>query len=329
MNTSLAIKVILILGIIALAMWLWYKFWSHFKVPKTGCVCLVSGGIKAGKSTLAVYQAYVEYKRSVRAWRISTFICKLLHKDLPEKPLLYSNVPLGVPYVPLTKSLIERKERFRFKSVIYINEASLVMDNQSFKNELLSEELRVWCKLIGHELHGGKLIIDTQAIGDIAVEVRRNLSEYIYVHHLIKAIPFFLVAKVREERYSEDGVIVNSYNEDVEEKLKAVLIPKNVWKKFDAYCFSWFTDNLNCVENERKVVGSDLKVREIVSFRDYKTLKVQEELKNGNKSRSRWSEVFSKGSSVCELPSVQESQEVQVQGRCGENNGTGSERLED
>ena len=66
MNTSLAIKVILILGIIALAMWLWYKFWSHFKVPKTGCLCLVSGGIKAGKSTLAVYQAYVEYKRYVR-----------------------------------------------------------------------------------------------------------------------------------------------------------------------------------------------------------------------------------------------------------------------
>lgn len=326
MPSSVSVKIIIILGIIALASWLWYKFWSHFKVPNTGCITLVSGGVKSGKSTLSVYMAYVNYKRALRSWRFRVFFQRLLHKTEDEKPLLYSNVPLAIPYVPLTKELLERKTRFRFHSVIYVNEASLVVDNQVYRDMELSERIRLWCKLIGHELHGGygRLILDTQSIGDCAIEVRRNLSEYLYIHHLIKAIPFFLIAKVREERYSEDGTAINAYTEDVEEKLKMVLMTKRIWKKFDAYCFSYFTDDLDVEDREVKVIGNDLKAKEIVSFRDYTTIKVKEDPKRGDKSSSRWSKVFSKG--------VDDSGEVRLSSSCdvsdergrGEIDGTSS-----
>ena len=53
--------------------------------------------------------------------------------------------------------------------------------------------------------------------------------------------------------------------------MKKVIIPKSVWKKFDSYCFSCLTDNLPVSAN---VVTDtdDLKAREIVSFRQFKTI---------------------------------------------------------
>ena len=94
--------------------------------------------------------------------------------------------------------------------------------------------------------------------------MRRASSEYFYVHSLVKWIPFFLIATVREERYSEDGSSVNVYNEDIEDCLKRVIISKRVWKWFDCYCYSIMTDDLP-VENNVIEVQS-LKADKVVSF---------------------------------------------------------------
>lgn len=130
-------------------------------------------------------------------------------------------------------------------------------------------------KLYGHETKGGMVIYDTQAIVDLNCNIRRCLSEYFYIHHLEKRFPFILCAKVREERYSEDGSVVNSYSDDIEDSLKKVLISKRVWKKFDAYCFSSLTDNLPVADKLEYRDKDDLKVRDIVSFRKFRTIKVR------------------------------------------------------
>lgn len=294
------IYTLLILGVIALCLWIWHKIASKFKFPKIGCLTLISGGVKAGKSTFGVGLALQQYKRVHRRWKIRSYFQQLLHKKLDEEPLLYSNIPLACSYVPLTDDLLLRKMRFRYGSIIYINEASLVADSrlgmcQTLSDMTLNERLMLFNKLIGHETLGGSLIYDTQAIGDLHISVRRCLSNYIYIHHLEKHIPFMLIADVREERYSEDGSVINAYTEDVENSLRRVIMSKRVWKKFDAYCFSYLTDNLPVEDKVIEGGAKDLKAREVLSFRHFYTLpakkenKDNKEIKNEKKDDSKHS----------------------------------------
>lgn len=271
----------LLLAICAVAIFLYFYIRKKFKFPVVGSLSLTTGAVKSGKTTFTLGLAISNYKRIHRRWRIRAFFCKLFKKPIPEEPLFYSNIPVSFPYVQVTTDLIERKKRFRYGSVVFINEASLLASNRDFNNLDLSERVMLFNKLIGHETRGGLLFYDTQAIGDMPAVTRRCLGQYFYVHHITKWIPFFLVAYVQEQRYSEDssGNAASFATGDIEDGLKRVIIPKSVWKKFDCYCYSVFTDNLPV---ESKIIilpkGSDLRCTNVVGFREYNSLK-QEDLK--------------------------------------------------
>lgn len=271
------------LGLILLAFFILYKIASKFKVPKIGSLALVTGGVKCGKSTLSVAIALSEYKKRVRKTKIKNFFRKLFKKSLIELPLLYSNVPLGCPYVPITHDLLMRKTRFVYGSVVYLQEASLVADSQLIKDKDINEQLLLFNKLIGHETKGGVLIYDTQSVSDNHYSIKRCLSEYLYIHHLTKWIPFILIAHVEENRYSDDGTIISTQNEDIEHKLKKVVIRKKTWKYFDCYCYSVLTDNLpvkNDVVNNN-IQTRNLKANTIISFRpNFNKVGVIDEKKN-------------------------------------------------
>lgn len=273
MLMSTNISNLILLAVLILVLVLVLKIYRKFKVPKVGCLALVTGGVKTGKSTFAVYLAYVNYKRAYRRWKLRKVLQTVFHRRVDEEPLLYSNIPLSIPYVPLSTDILLRKKRVRRGSVIYVNEASLVADSQLCRDQVLNEQLLLFNKLIGHSSHGGMLIYDTQCIGDLHYSIKRCVSEYFYIHHLTKSLPFLLCANLREERYSEDNVSINTYDQDVEETLKRVLIPKRVWKYFDAFCFSSLTDD--CPVADDVVCGDkkDLKARALVSFRQWKTLR--------------------------------------------------------
>lgn len=260
---------ILSLLLIAALIFFAFRIFAKCKVPKVGCMALVSGGVKTGKTTLAVYLAYKNWQRNHRRWRVRSFFKAIFHLPKDEEPLLYSNIPLAVPYVPITKELLLRENRFRYGSSIYISEASLVADSQLIRDPVLNERLLHFNKLIGHSTRGGQIIYDTQSITDLHYSIKRCLSEYLYIHHLVKWIPFFLLAYVREERYSEDGSVVSVHSDDVEETLRKVIIPKRVWKLFDPYCYSKMTDHLPVVSKVvRLKKGSSLKIDDYVSFRE-------------------------------------------------------------
>lgn len=271
MNFSL----IIILLLVALGLFIAGKIASKFKVPKVGCIALVTGGVKTGKSTFAVNLAIKNYKRVHRSWKIRSVVQRAFGLSIDEEPLLYSNIPLAVPYVELTEDIIMRKKRVRYKSVVYVNEASLLADKMSFKDKEQDERIMLFNKLFGHETKGGLVVYDTQAIVDLNCNIRRCLSDYFYIHHLEKRFPFILCAKVREERYSEDGTAVNTYSDDIEKSMQKVLISKKVWKKFDAYCFSSLTDNLPVEDTVICASKDDLKVHDIVSFRKFNTIRVR------------------------------------------------------
>ena len=179
-------------------------------------------------------------------------------------PLFYSTIPVAFPHVRLSLELIERKERFAYKSVVWIDEATLLADSQLYKDAELNAQLLEFCKLFGHETKGGCLFFTSHCLTELHIAMRRASSEYFYVHSLIKWLPFFLIATVREERYSEDGTSVNVYDHDVEDHLKRVIIPKKVWNYFDCYCYSILTDHLPVAKNV--VNPTDLKADYVVSF---------------------------------------------------------------
>lgn len=258
--------------LIAVAIFFVNKFLSRFKTTKVGSLALVTGGVKCGKSTLSVAIARSEYRARCRKIKFKNFFCKLFNKPLYKLPLLYSNVPLGMPYVPITEDLLLRKKRFEYGSVIYVQEASLVADSQLIRDMDINERLMLFNKLIGHETKGGVIIYDTQCITDVHYSIKRCVSNYFYIHHLTKWIPFFLIAYVQECRYSDDGTTITVNTDDTETKLKRVILLKSTWKYFDCYCYSVLTDDLpvenTVIYNNKKT--KDLKARKILSFRKLK-----------------------------------------------------------
>lgn len=258
------IVLLLICAAIGFGIWLFFKY---FKVPKTGCVSLVTGGVKSGKTTFALQLARKNLaSRQRKVWFINIFR-RLFRKPLLEKPLFYSNIKHTFEYVPLTADLLLRKKRFNKGSVVFISEASLVADSMCWKDENINEALMLFCKLCGHELGpGGKVVIDTQSISDLHYQFERNLSEYYYVHRTISWIPFFLISFVRELKYSADGSTLNVFEDDVEDTLRPLIIPKRRWKEFDAWCYSIMTDDLPVVNETTR--SQNLKVRRPLRFRE-------------------------------------------------------------
>jgi len=270
--------VLVILAVVALLLLL-----RILKIPKFGNMVLVTGGVKTGKTTMTIWLAVRQYRRQLRKYRIGNYIIYPLFHRLPfgvckrlkkrEKPLFYANVPVNVKgYVPITFELLERTKRFRYGSVIYLCETSLVCDSQCIKEPLLNERMLLFCKLIAHETKGGYLFLDTQSISDNHYAVKRTLSTYFYIHHTRK-IPFFCLSWVRELKFSEDSSAVNTFDDDVEKTLQLVIIPKKIWKLFDCYCYSVLTDDLPVVDQTVDVEElQDKKARKIVSFREYQSI---------------------------------------------------------
>ena len=249
-----------------------------FKIPRLGNMVLVTGGIKTGKSMLSVHLVNKLYKKQRFKWKIKCFFLKIfkflkikkfIDKPYPEEPLIYSNIPLNIPFVPLTEKIIQREERLNYGSVVYVCEASLVADSMTFKNDLLNEQMLLFNKLFAHETKGGYIIYDTQSISDNHYAVKRCLNSYLYIHHTIK-IPFFCIMYVRELKYDEDGQSINNFDTDVEEKLKRIIVSKKVWKMYDCYCYSILTDNLP-IDNQL-TTADNLKAEKIISFKKYKSL---------------------------------------------------------
>ena len=245
---------------------------KHFKSLTIPNVYLITGAVKSGKSLLAVHIARKEYRKEVRHWYIRKFFQQLLHRETDMKPMLYSNIPLAkTKFNLLTKDIIMQKVRIPNKSVVLIDEASLLADSMLFKNNDVNNALMRFVKLFGHYSHGGKLIIDTQAICDLHFSFKRCMSNYLYIYSRSK-LPFFTIMKVREMMYSEDNSVVNNVNEDIELSLRKIFIWNWSYKLYDCYCYSSFTDHLAYQVNyevDKKSVKDDLKVYEVVSFHDF------------------------------------------------------------
>lgn len=254
-----------------------FFFYKNYKKLNLSAVFLIDGAVKGGKSFLSVYASVKKYKSNLFKWKILKPFRKLLGKDILP-PKLYSNIPLrNVKYSPLTEDILKRKVRIPNKSVVLLDEASLIADSMSFKDNILNEELMLFIKLFGHYSHGGTCILNTQSIPDLHYNFKRCISKYLYIYKR-KKFPFITIFKVREMLNSEDGnCIMNVYNEDIEDTFKNLYVLNRYYKYYDCYCYSILTDDLPIYYNDTyKKKKDSLKTNKIISFKKFLTIKKEE-----------------------------------------------------
>lgn len=273
---------LLVIGLSALALFVYFKF---FKIHKIKNIVFIDGSLGTGKSFYSVYLAIRLYKRALRRWKIRKVVYKIIKPlgrvpafqarinaiSAPEEPLLFTNIPLrGVKHVKMTLDMLLRKRRFPYKSVVLLDEVSLMVDQFDYKDRDISDSLRDFLKLFRHETKGGYIVVNSQSTSDLHYSFKAVLSDYLYIHHKTK-LPFFSVLKVQEMAYSSDKdatSVVNAMNDDVEENLRAVLVPNRTFKRYDTYCYSILTDGLEVSRDWVLLDKSDsLKTKDVLTFK--------------------------------------------------------------
>lgn len=241
----------LIILILVIVLYVIYR--KNFKILKVPSVCLITGGVKTGKSLLSVHLSIKDYKKRHRIWWLKTHLLK----SKLEEPLYYTNVTitfgnnkrkkahrLDKNIVQVTKEHLIRDIRFNYKSVIYLQESSLMADNMDFNDKERNVELSLFNKLIAHETRGGSLYYDTQSVLDNHYSMKRVCSTYFFIQKNINFL-LFHVLYVREMINQENGV--NNFTDDVDTTTRKVLVPFWYHHKYDRYEFSYLTDELNNV----------------------------------------------------------------------------------
>lgn len=245
MNQTQSTNGIFMLILIVVAVVLIVFIRKKIKTIKIPAVLLITGAIKTGKSLLSVHLALKTYRKNVFKWWINRPFLMLLRKEVPLKPMLYSNMPLRwTKFNRFTYNILLRKVRIPDKSVVLLDEASLIADSMLFKDNKINDELMLFVKLFGHYTHGGTMIINTQAISDLHFSFKRSLNNYLYIYDTMK-LPFITLMHVREMIYSDDNSMTNNFHEDIELSMRKVIIFNRAYKKYDRYYLSIFTDDLD------------------------------------------------------------------------------------
>lgn len=274
--------------IIVVAFIIAYIFlFSYLKRMRFGNLTLVTGGVKTGKTQLAVCMVYKRYKRQLAKWRRQCRRAQRKYEPLPEKPLIYSNMPIGkkgMVYSPLTLDLILGKTRFRYGSVVYYNEASLIAGSKDIKDEELNDHLLKFFKLCAHFTMGGYVILDTQSPQDVHYTIKRSLSTYYDIQRRI-TLPIVSLIVLRENKLVDgENTVAIDTQIDPQDKLveggkKWYFRPllNKWWKYYDQYAYSVLVEDLP-VEASEIEVEEDKRIKGMIRCRDIK--KALKELKS-------------------------------------------------
>lgn len=291
---------LIIIAVILLFLFLTY--WHYLKpIRNIGNLFLTTGGVKTGKTQLAVAVVFIKYRMSLIRYYLQRFL-NLFRKNKKylEKPLIYSNVPIGRVnkdyYVPMTHELLKQEERFAYGSVIYFNEVSLITGSKDIYNEELNDVLNKFYKLIAHETQGGYLILDTQSPMDCHYSPKRSLSTY---YHIYRRRDFFFktfsLLYVREKELidgdrsqSIENIDPDDYKHDGKKVLYVIpMFNRKWWRRYDRYAYSSLTDDLpvndrvvKVTKNRKAGKAEDLiRAKNIIKKEVKKNEKIKQDIK--------------------------------------------------
>lgn len=266
---------LIICGLVFAVLAIYFIIWM--KRLRYGNLTLVTGGVKTGKTQLTVCLAIKKYRKQLAKWRRKCRKARRNYEPLPEKPLLYSNMPIGRKgdsYAPLTLDLVTCKERFRYGSVIYYNEASLIAGSKDIKNEELNDHLLKFFKLIAHYTMGGYLFLDTQSPQDVHYTIKRSLSTYYDIWRRI-TLPFVSLLWIRENKLvdGENTVAIDTQVDpqdsiaDGGKRQYFRFVRNKWWKYYDQYAYSCQVSDLP-IADEQVIVSDDKKVYSLIRCRN-------------------------------------------------------------
>lgn len=246
----------------------------HFKSLVVPNVFLVTGAVKSGKTFLSLHQAIKIYKKNLRHFYIMKVIYTLIGMGFKYEyaPMFYSNVPIAtIKFNPLTEDIIYRRVRIPDKSVVFIDETSLLADSMMYVDEEKNNALTLFYKLFAHYTHGGTCVLNTQSIKDNHYSAKRCVGSYIYIYKRTK-FPIFTLLKVREMISMDDDTSINVVDNDLELSTRTILVLNSTYKKYDCYAFSSFTDYLPYLvdyDAEKLTKNDDLKVYYFVTLQKF------------------------------------------------------------
>lgn len=251
-NIGSLIFLLIIIGLTILLLWFFIFKVKHLKTPD---VYMVDGGVKVGKSLVAVKLAVTQYRKNMIRYYIGSFFINLINKFRKlrkkplkrslEKPMLYSNMPLyKVKYNAFTLDILELKVRCPHKSVFLLDEASLIADSMTAYGQTKSEKewidyvnekLTMFLKVgVSHGHHGSFCVYNSQNVVDLHFAFRRCTSTYLFISKR-RSFPFFCLMDVRELVHDESRDVQNVYTKDVDVDNKPLFVSKKWYKYYDRY----------------------------------------------------------------------------------------------
>lgn len=236
----------LILFIVFL-IWLWIKKYR----PVIDNVSVFTGAPGTGKSKFMVDVALQKYRSNLLKVKLNNIFIKFFNlfrkkskkKDLLERPLLFSNIPIRISRKEfsrvLTQDIVLLQKRLPYRSVVVIDELSELANNQDWKNVFARYNLTEFVRFMRQYTLGGYLFMADQSSDDILVQLRRRVGK-VYNMMSFRKIPLLNIgiSNVRHISISEDiKVIEEGHAESL--KHNTSWIPLFFYRKtYDTYAFS-------------------------------------------------------------------------------------------
>lgn len=182
-------KTILIILAVILISYILYKILAPYFV-RIDNAFYVSGSMGTGKDVLSSSYALKRYKVSVRRYkrkqRLVKFINRFKSKDKKinfnePMPLFYSTIPVLVRYGfgknkvisnKLTIEIILLQKRLPNGSVVYISDINRMINQWSYKNDNVIENVAEFISMFRQYTKGGYFIANSQGSFQVAKEIR-------------------------------------------------------------------------------------------------------------------------------------------------------------
>ena len=282
------------LAVVVFLLWFFIFKVKHLKTPD---VYMVDGGVKTGKSLVTVMLAVKQYRKNIVKITIFNFFRKIINKFRKIKkapldmPMLYSNMPLyKVKYNKLTLDVLMWKVRIPNKSVVLIDEATLLADSMTgmltkkedrAKFDEINETLTLFIKTFGHQTHGGSLFYNSQQVIDLHFAFKRCTSCYLFIAKN-KKYPFFCLLDVRELIHDEGNDVVNTIQQDIDLDNRPLFVSKRWYKYYDRFYLDVLTKNLPlyCDYDVQKIEPRNKQeLKNIITLGNYRKIREYNESK--------------------------------------------------
>lgn len=210
-------------------------------VQRYDSVLLYTGGLGSGKSLISSSMAIRLLRKNrlkVKLHNLAQRFKKKNKRDYKPKPLLYSSIPLRISKNDWSISLDPKTPLLNLgvveKSVIYIDEVSLYIDQMTIKY-CNSDNLEEFITLARHYTKGGYIVLNSQSSNKCNFHIRYCVNNIINLFDFKKIWRFYFV-KVRNISNAEDITTIEHGNKEDNYSTLFGFIPFR--RRYDTYCYS-------------------------------------------------------------------------------------------